>query len=135
MQAIEAAQAADVVKSKEKGLDEKVEQGGKNFSGGQRQRLTIARALVKRPEILILDDSASALDYATDAKLRKSLKELDHNPTVFIVSQRTSSIRHADKIIVLDGGKMVGAGTHDELLKTCDIYREIHFSQYEKEGA
>ena len=135
MQAIEAAQAADVVKSKEKGLDEKVEQGGKNFSGGQRQRLTIARALVKRPEILLLDDSASALDYATDAKLRKSLKELDHNPTVFIVSQRTSSIRHADKIIVLDGGKMVGAGTHDELLKTCDIYREIHFSQYEKEGA
>lgn len=135
MRAIEAAQAIDVVKAKENGLDEMVEQGGKNFSGGQRQRLTIARALVKRPEILILDDSASALDYATDAKLRKSLKELEYNPTVFIVSQRTSSIRHADKIIVLDGGKMVGAGTHDELLKTCDIYREIHFSQYEKEGA
>ena len=89
---------------------------------------------VKKPEILILDDSASALDYATDANLRKSLKELDYSPTVFIVSQRTSSIKHADKIIVLDGGKMVGVGTHDELLKTCPIYNEIHFSQYEKEG-
>ncbi len=133
--AIETAQAADVIKVKEGGLDEMVEQGGKNFSGGQRQRLTIARALVKKPEILILDDSASALDYATDAKLRQSLKKLDYNPTVFIVSQRTSSIRHADKIIVLDGGKMVGSGTHEELLKTCDIYREIHYSQFEKEGA
>ena len=121
--------------SKQNGLDEVVEQGGKNFSGGQRQRLTVARALVKKPEILILDDSASALDYATDAKLRKSLQSLDYAPTVFIVSQRTSSIRHADKIIVLDGGKMVGLGTHDELLKTCDIYREIHFSQFEKESA
>lgn len=133
--AVEAAQASDVIKSKENGLDEKVEQGGKNFSGGQRQRLTIARALVKKPEILILDDSASALDYATDANLRKSLKNLEHSSTVFIVSQRTSSIRHADKIIVLDGGKMVGAGTHDELLKSCEIYREIHYSQYDKEGA
>lgn len=133
--AIEIAQASDVVKSKDNGLDEEVEQGGKNFSGGQRQRLTIARALVKKPEILILDDSASALDYATDANLRKSIKNLDYQPTVFIVSQRTSSIRHADKIIVLDAGKMVGAGTHDELLQTCDVYREIHYSQYEKEGA
>ena len=133
--AIEIAQAADVINSKQNGLDEVVEQGGKNFSGGQRQRLTVARALVKKPEILILDDSASALDYATDAKLRKSLQSLDYAPTVFIVSQRTSSIRHADKIIVLDGGKMVGLGTHDELLKTCDIYREIHYSQFEKESA
>ncbi|MDE7167713.1 MAG: ABC transporter ATP-binding protein/permease [Clostridia bacterium] len=133
--AIETAQATDVIKSKEGGLDEIVEQGGKNFSGGQRQRLTIARALVKKPQILILDDSASALDYATDARLRQSLKKLDYNPTVFIVSQRTSSIRHADKIIVLDGGKMVGLGTHEELLKNCDVYREIHYSQFEKEGA
>ena len=94
-----------------------------------------SRALVKKPEILILDDSASALDYATDARLRQSLKSLDYNPTVFIVSQRTSSIRHADKIIVLDGGKMVGLGTHEELLKSCDLYCEIHYSQFEKEGA
>ena len=135
MSAIKIAQAEDIILSKNNGLDEIVEQGGKNFSGGQRQRLTIARALVKRPEILILDDSASALDYATDANLRKSLKELDYKPTVFIVSQRTSSIRHADKIIVLDGGRMVGVGTHEELLKNCEIYNEIHFSQYEKEGA
>lgn len=133
--AIETAQAADVIKSKEKGLDEIVEQGGKNFSGGQRQRLTIARALVRKPEILILDDSASALDYATDAALRQSLKKLDYSPTVFIISQRTSSIRHADKIIVLDGGKMVGFGTHDELLKNNEIYSEIHYSQFRKEGA
>lgn len=133
MSALKTAQAQDIIKSKANGLDEEVEQGGKNFSGGQRQRLTIARALVKKPEILILDDSASALDYATDAQLRKSLKELDYNPTVFIVSQRTSSIKHADKIIVLDGGKMVGIGTHEELLKDCEIYNEIHFSQYEKE--
>lgn len=133
--AVAAAQAADVVASKEGGLDAQVEQGGKNFSGGQRQRLTIARALVKKPEILILDDSASALDYATDAALRKSLKNLDYSPTVFIVSQRTSSLRHADKIIVLDGGKMVGCGTHDELLKSCPVYSEIHWSQFEKESA
>lgn len=133
MAAIESAQAADVVRSKQAGLGERVEQGGKNFSGGQRQRLTIARALVKRPEILILDDSASALDYATDAKLRKSLRELDYRPTVFIVSQRTSSIRHADKIIVLDGGKMVGVGTHEELLQNCPLYGEIHYSQFKKE--
>lgn len=135
MRAVTYAQAEDVVLSKQGGLDEQVEQGGKNFSGGQRQRLTIARALVKEPEILILDDSASALDYATDANLRKALRELDYDPTVFIVSQRTSSIRHADKIIVLDGGRMAGVGTHDELLKTCALYREIHYSQFEKEGA
>ena len=127
--ALATAQAEEVIKAKENGLDEPVEQGGKNFSGGQRQRLTIARALVKKSDILILDDSASALDYATDAKLRQSLKKLDYSPTVFIVSQRTSSIKHADKIIVLDAGKMVGCGTHDELINTCDIYREIHFSQ------
>ena len=135
--ALETAQATEVIKSKENGLDEPVEQGGKNFSGGQRQRLTIARALVKKSDILILDDSASALDYATDAKLRQALKKLDYAPTVFIVSQRTSSIRHADKIVVLDAGKMVGCGTHDELIKTCDVYREIHFSQIggEKEAA
>ena len=134
-EAVAAAQAADVIYSKDGGLDEPVEQGGKNFSGGQRQRLTIARALVKRPEILILDDSASALDYATDANLRKSIKNLDYKPTVFIVSQRTSSIRHADKIIVLDGGKMVGIGTHEELLKSCEVYREINNSQFGQEEA
>lgn len=135
MNAVASAQATDVINAKQNGLDELVEQGGKNFSGGQRQRLTIARALVKKPRILILDDSASALDYATDANLRKSLKELDYKPTVFIVSQRTSSIRHADKIIVLDNGKMVGAGTHEQLLQSSEIYREIHYSQYAKEGA
>ncbi len=134
LSAIETAQAKDVIESKKYGLGEPVEQGGKNFSGGQRQRLTIARALVKKPEILILDDSASALDYATDANLRKSIKNLDYKPTVFIVSQRTSSIKHADKIIVLDGGRTAGIGTHDELLNTCEIYREIHYSQYAKEG-
>ena len=135
MEAVETAQAADVISSKENGLDEVVEQDGRNFSGGQRQRLTIARALVKKPDILILDDSASALDYATDANLRSALKHLDYDPTVFIVSQRTSSIRHADKIVVLDAGKIVGIGTHDELLNKCELYREIHYSQYAKEGA
>ncbi len=133
--AISAAQAEDVLASKDGGLDGLVEQGGKNFSGGQRQRLTIARALVKKPEILILDDSASALDYATDAKLRAALKSLGYDPTVFIVSQRASSIRHADKIIVLDGGKMAGVGTHEELLSSCGLYREIYYSQYAKDGA
>lgn len=135
MQAVDYACASDVINSKQDGLDEQVEQGGKNFSGGQRQRLTIARAMVKKPEILILDDSASALDYATDAALRKNLRSLDYNPTVFIVSQRTSSIRHADKILVLDGGKLVGVGAHDYLLENCEVYREIHDSQYGKEGA
>ena len=135
MTAVNYACAADVINSKPDGLDEMVEQGGKNFSGGQRQRLTIARALVRKPEILILDDSASALDYATDARLRNNLRLLDYNPTVFIVSQRTSSIHHADKILVLDGGKLVGCGKHAELLENCEVYREIYESQYGKEGA
>ncbi|MCD7728731.1 MAG: ABC transporter ATP-binding protein/permease [Clostridia bacterium] len=134
-EAIKTAQAEDVIKAKPLGLEEPVEQGGANFSGGQKQRLTIARALVRKPEILILDDSASALDYATDANLRKSLKELDYKPTVFIVSQRTSSIRNADKIIVLDHGVMAGMGTHEELLENCPLYREIHYSQFGKGGA
>lgn len=133
--AIEAAQAGDILKKKEKGLDEWIEQGGRNLSGGQRQRLSIARALVRKPEILILDDSASALDYATDAALRKSLQELDYHPTIFIVSQRTSSIMHADKIIVLEDGHMEGIGTHEELLKNCLVYREIYDSQFKKEAA
>ena len=135
MTAVNYACAADVINSKPDGLDEMVEQGGKNFSGGQRQRLTIARALVRKPEILILDDSASALDYATDARLRNNLRLLDYNPTVFIVSQRTSSIHHADKILVLDSGRLVGCGKHAELLKNCEVYREIYESQYGKEGA
>lgn len=133
MEAIEAAQGLDVIKAKG-GLDCEIEQGGKNLSGGQRQRLTIARALVKKPEILILDDSASALDFATDAALRKSLRELDYHPTVFIVSQRTSSIQHADRIIVLDDGAAVGIGTHDELIKSCSVYQEIYNSQFKKEA-
>lgn len=130
MKALKTAQALDVIKSKSEGLDTIVSQGGKNFSGGQRQRLTIARAIVKKPEILILDDSASALDYATDANLRKALKDLEDKPTVFIVSQRTSSIQYADKIIVLDDGQMVGMGTHNQLLKDCNLYREIYNSQF-----
>ena len=133
MEAIEAAQGLDVIKAKG-GLDCEIEQGGKNLSGGQRQRLTIARALVKKPEILILDDSASALDFATDAALRKSLRKLDYHPTVFIVSQRTSSIQHADRIIVLDDGAAVGIGTHDELMKSCSVYQEIYNSQFKKEA-
>ena len=133
MEAIEAAQGLDVIKAKG-GLDCEIEQGGMNLSGGQRQRLTIARALVKKPEILILDDSASALDFATDAALRKSLRELDYHPTVFIVSQRTSSIQHADRIIVLDDGAAVGIGTHDELMKSCSVYQEIYNSQFKKEA-
>lgn len=130
-EAIEAAQAADVVNSKKDGLDEMIEQNGRNLSGGQKQRLTIARALVRKPEILILDDSSSALDYATDARLRQSIKKLDPNMTVFIVSQRTSSIMYADKIIVLDDGKIVGIGAHENLIKSCEVYREIHLSQTE----
>jgi ATP-binding cassette subfamily B multidrug efflux pump len=134
-EALKIAQADEIVKSKDRGLDSNVEMGGKNFSGGQRQRLTIARALVRRPEILILDDSASALDYATDAKLRHALKNMPSPPTIFIVSQRTSSISHADKIIVLDDGEMCGIGTHEELLESCKVYREIYESQFTKEGA
>lgn len=131
-QALETAQAREVVDGKDGKLDAPVEQGGKNFSGGQRQRLTIARALVRKPQILILDDSASALDYATDARLRKAICEMEGEPTVFIVSQRTSSIQHADKIIVLDDGVVSGIGTHEQLLETCEVYREIYESQYKK---
>ncbi len=134
MEALTIAQAAEVVQKKEGGLDAFVEQGGKNLSGGQRQRLTIARALVRKPRILILDDSASALDFATDAALRKAIREMKNAPTVFIVSQRTSSIRFADQILVLDDGKSVGVGTHDELLITCSVYKEIYDSQYKKSG-
>lgn len=134
IQAIETAQGKDILEKKENGLDEEIEQGGRNLSGGQKQRLCIARALVRKPEILILDDSASALDYATDAALRKSLKKLSYHPTTFIVSQRTSSIMHADKIIVLDDGHMVGIGTHEELLQTSSVYKEIYDSQFKKES-
>lgn len=130
-EALSVAQAAEVVKGKEDGLNASVSQGGKNFSGGQRQRLTIARALVRKPEILILDDSASALDYATDARLRSAIREMKGSPVVFIVSQRTSSIRYADKILVLDEGEVVGMGTHDQLLESCEVYREIYDSQYQ----
>ena len=121
-----------MVKGKENGLDSIVEQGGRNFSGGQKQRLTIARALVKKPEILILDDSSSALDFATDAALRHAIKDMKSAPTMFIVSQRTSSIQFADKIIVLDDGRAVGIGTHEELLDSCDIYKEIYDSQFKR---
>lgn len=131
--ALSDAQALEIVKAKPEGLDSPVAQNGKNLSGGQRQRLTIARALIKKPEILILDDSASALDYATDLALRRSLAALSYKPTVFIVPQRASSILHADKIAVLDEGKMVGLGTHEELMRTCPVYREIYYSQYEQE--
>lgn len=134
-EALRDAQAKDFVEAKEKQLDEAVEQNGRNFSGGQRQRLTIARALMKKPRILILDDSASALDYATEAKLRQALRNLPYRPTMFIVSQRTSSILHADKILVLDDGNMVGIGTHEELLAGCEVYQEIYYSQFPKEGA
>ena len=128
--ALELAQASEVVDGKPGKLDATVAQNGKNFSGGQRQRLTIARALVRNPEILILDDSASALDYATDAKLRAAIRTLEDKTTTFIVSQRASTIRHADKIIVLDDGEIAGMGTHDELLKDCTVYKEIYYSQY-----
>ena len=116
------------------GLDTAVSQNGSNFSGGQRQRLTIARALVKRPQILILDDSASALDYATEARLRTNINSLDYSPTLFIVSQRASSVLHADLIIVLDDGDVVGMGTHEELLADCEIYRDIFNSQFTSGG-
>ena len=132
--ALEIAQASEVVKGKAKGLDEEVEQGGRNFSGGQKQRLTIARALVSKADILILDDSASALDFATDASLRKAIHNLEGNMTTFIVSQRTSSIMHADLILVLDDGLLVGKGTHQELLESCEVYKEIYESQFKKGG-
>lgn len=131
-EALETAQAAEFVRERADGLQAKIDQGGKNLSGGQRQRLTIARALVGHPGILILDDSASALDFATDAALRKALREMKGNPIVFIVSQRTSSIRHADQIIVLDDGMVAGIGTHQELLENCPVYQEIHYSQFDR---
>lgn len=131
-EALETAQAADFVRERADGLQAKIEQGGKNLSGGQRQRLTIARALVGHPGILILDDSASALDFATDAALRKALREMKGSPIVFIVSQRTSSIHHADQIIVLDDGMVAGIGTHQELLNNCPVYQEIHYSQFDR---
>jgi ABC-type multidrug transport system fused ATPase/permease subunit len=133
LKAVNIAQARDVTDSKG-GLDYRIEQGGKNLSGGQKQRFTIARALVKEPEILILDDSASALDFATDAALRKAIREMKNQPTVFIVSQRASAIQYADQIIVLDDGKIAGIGKSDDLLRSCQVYREIYESQYRKEG-
>ena len=137
MKALETAQASEIVNGKEGGLDFMIEQGGKNLSGGQRQRLGIARTLVAEPEILILDDSASALDYATDANLRAAIRDMQGERTVFIVSQRTASILHADRILVLDDGKLVGSGKHEELLDSCEVYSEIYYSQFpkEKEGA
>ena len=133
-EALSTAQAAEFVRAKPRGLDEMVEQDGRNLSGGQRQRLAIARALVRRPDILILDDSASALDFATDAALRQAIAGLPGDMTVFIVSQRTASLMHADRILVLDDGQLVGNGTHGELLKTCAVYREIHESQFQRGG-
>ena len=132
LEAARAAQAGDVIDAKG-GLDGEIEQFGRNLSGGQRQRLTIARALVRRPEILILDDSASALDFATDARLRMAIRQLDYRPTVFIVSQRAASVRYADRILVLDDGRVVGDGTHDQLIERCQVYREIYDSQFRRE--
>ena len=132
-EALKTAQAYDFVMEKEKGLDTEITQGATNLSGGQRQRLTIARALIRKPEILILDDSASALDFATDARLREAIRNMPSGPTVFIVSQRTSSIAHADRIIVLDDGRVSGIGTHEELLRDNDVYQEIYYSQFPKE--
>ncbi len=132
--ALEVSQAKEFVEAKEGGLDAGIAQGGKNLSGGQKQRLTIARALIRKPEILILDDSASALDFATDAKLRKAIREMEEELTVFIVSQRASSIQYADFIIVMDDGRVAGIGTHEELLRDCGVYREIYDSQFKKEG-
>ena len=130
--ALSVAQAMEIVQGKEQGMDAVVEQGGRNLSGGQRQRLTIARALVRQPEILILDDSASALDYATDARLRAAIGALENPPTTFVVSQRAASIRTADWILVLDDGRVVGQGTHEALLRTCEVYQEIYYSQFQK---
>lgn len=134
-EALETAQARNVAEGKDGGLDAPVEQGGVNFSGGQRQRLTIARALVRKPRILILDDSASALDYATDANLRMAIRQTADSPTTFIVSQRAASVRYADEILVLDDGVLVGKGTHEELLRSCEVYQEIYYSQFQKEAA
>ncbi len=128
-EALKAAQAWEIVQGKEKGLDYVIEQGGRNLSGGQKQRLAIARALVRKPPVLVFDDSSSALDFATEAKLRKSLQELGYNPTIFIVSQRTSSIQHADNILVLEDGALAGQGTHEELVNNCEVYKEIYNSQ------
>ena len=133
--ALETAQAVEFIRSQPLGLDAPVSQGGANFSGGQRQRLTIARALVRNPEILVLDDSASALDQATDRRLRAAIREMDSRPTVFIVSQRSASIRNADRILVLDDGRLVGQGAHDELMDSCPVYREIYESQYGGEAS
>lgn len=132
-QALEIAQAREVVKDKMGELDAPVEQGGVNFSGGQRQRLTIARALVRKPRILILDDSASALDYATDANLRMAIRNMDNPPTTFIVSQRAASVRYADEILVLEDGELVGKGTHEELIESCSVYQQIYYSQFSRE--
>lgn len=134
-EALEIAQAKDFVEEKDGKLDARIDQGGKNLSGGQRQRLTIARALIKKPKILILDDSASALDYATDANLRRAIRNMKNSPTVFLVSQRAASILHADQILVLDDGEAVGLGTHEELLQKCEVYQEIYYSQFSKESA
>jgi len=131
--ALDISQAREVVKNKEGELGAAVEQGGVNFSGGQRQRLTIARALVRNPRILILDDSASALDYATDAALRKAIRDMENRPTTFIVSQRAASVRYADMILVLDDGELAGKGTHEQLLETCGVYQEIYYSQFSRE--
>src|SRR5699024_1835280 len=133
-EALVVSQSKEFVDKKEGGLDAYVEQGGRNLSGGQKQRLTLARALLKKAPVLIMDDSASALDYATDARLRQAVQKMPHRPTVFIVAQRASSILHADQILVLDDGQIVGMGTHQELLDSCDIYREIYETQYKKEA-
>ena len=134
-EALTVSQAKEFVDTKAGRLDFRIEQGGRNLSGGQKQRLTIARALVKDPDILILDDSASALDFATDARLRKAIRERKGSPTVFIVSQRASSIQYADQILVLDDGELAGIGTHAELLEHCPAYQEIYYSQFPKEAA
>ena len=132
--ALETAQAADFVRMKGGMLDAEVEQGGRNFSGGQRQRLCVARAIAAKPDMLILDDSSSALDYATDAAMRRAIKNLPWKPTLLIVSQRTVSIEHADKILVLDDGELAGIGTHEELLSACPVYKEIYDSASGKDG-
>ena len=134
LEALTSAQAIDFVSRKEEGIDHQIEEKGRNLSGGQQQRLSIARALIKKPEILILDDSSSALDYATDSKLRTAIRELSFHPAVILVSQRVSSVMHADKILVLDDGEAVGMGKHEELLTSCPEYREIYDSQIKSEG-